>query len=97
MDAKKTETNTGTIQQLSVGLADKPELAKRLLAIVKLASEPTDSGKVRSADEVEALLVEEVRKLGNQTLASWAGGVDMKLGKELKAQAGQTQMREKKR
>lgn len=97
METKKSETKTKTIQQLSAVLADKPELAQRLLAIVKLANEPMDSGQVRSADEVEALLVEEVRKLGNQTLASWAQGVDMKLGKELKAQAGQTQMREKKR
>ena len=97
MDAEKTESTTNTIQQLAVGLADKPELAQRLLKIVKLANEPTESGKIRSADEVEALLVEEVRKLGNQTLSSWAQGVDLKLGKELKAQEGQTQMREKKR
>ena len=96
MDTKKTEVNTKTIQQLISGLADKPELAQRLLKIVKLANEPTEAGKVRSADEVESLLVEEVRKLGNETLASWAQGVDLKLGKELKAQSGRTQMREKK-
>ncbi|MDP6736543.1 MAG: hypothetical protein QF732_08605 [Nitrospinaceae bacterium] len=96
MDTKKPKSNTTTIQQLASGLADKPELAQRLLKIVKLANEPTESGKVRSADEVEALLVEEVRKLGNQTLSSWAQDVDMKLGKELKAQSVQTQMREKK-
>ena len=90
------EKTTKTIQQLAAGLADKPELAQRLLEIVKLANEPTDSGKVRSADEVEALLIEEVRKLDSQTLASLAQGMDMKPGKELKAQAGQTQMREKK-
>ena len=82
---------------MAVGLADKPELAQRLLKIVKLANEPTESGKIRSADEVASLLVEEVRKLCNQTLSSWAQGVDLKLGKELKAQDGQTQMREKKR
>jgi hypothetical protein len=60
MDAKKTESNTKTIQLLSSGLADKPELAQRLLEIVKLANEPTEAGKVRSADEVEALLIEEL-------------------------------------
>jgi len=96
MDAEKTDTNTKTIQQLSAGLADKPELAQRLLKIVKLANEPTETGKIRSADEVEALLIEEIRKLGNQTLSSWAQGMDMKLGQELKAQCGRTQMREKK-
>lgn len=97
MDGKQSELNHKTIQQLSAGLADKPELAQRLLAIVKLANEPTEGGKVRSAHEVEALLVEEVRQLGNQTLASWAQEVDLKLGEELKRQARQTQMREKKR
>lgn len=97
MDAKKTKATTKTIQQLCAGLADKPELAQRLLAIVKLANEPNESGKVRSADEVEALLVEEVRKLGSQTLASWAQGVDVKLGEELKGQEPRTRMREKKR
>ena len=96
MDTKKTEVTTKTIEQLISGLADKPELAHRLLKLVKLANEPTEAGKVRSAHEVECLLVQEVRKLGNETLASWAQGVDLKLGKELKAQSGRTQMREKK-
>lgn len=96
MDAEKPQSNTKTIQQLAAGLADKPELAQRLLKIVNLANEPTETGKVRSADEVEALLIEEVRKLGNQTLSSWAQGMDKKLGEELKSQSGRTQMREKK-
>ena len=78
-------------------LADKPELTQRVLTIAKLADEPTQTGRIRSADEVESLLIEAVRKLGNQTLASWAQGVDRTLGEELKGQVARTQMREKKR
>jgi hypothetical protein len=63
----------------------KPELTQRFAAIAKLASEPDLNGRIRSADEVESLLVEEVRKLGNQTLASWAEGVDSLLGEQVKA------------
>jgi hypothetical protein len=97
MDSKKDTTQKQKLEHLVAGLADKPELTQRLLSIVKLADEPTQTGRIRSADEVECLLIEEVRKLGNETLASWAQGVDWKLGEELKGQEAGAQMREKKR
>ena len=97
MDSKKDATQKQKLERLVAGLADKPELTQRLLSIVKLADEPTQTGRIRSADEVESLLIQEVRKLGNETLASWAQGVDWKLGEELKGQVAGTQMREKKR
>ena len=96
MDSKTPRTEDQKLKQLVEALTNKPELTQRLLSIVKLADEPTQTGQIRSADEVESLLIHEVRKLGNETLASWAQGVDLKLGKELKTQVERTQMREKK-
>ena len=97
MDDKTKEAKAAKLEQLVRTLADKPELTDRLLSIAKLADEPTQTGRIRSADEIESLLVEAVRKLGNETLATWAQGVDTKLGEELKAEVIPTHMREKKR
>lgn len=98
MDLKKTPGKTdGNVDELLKLLAEKPELTERFVAIAKLAGEPGQTGRIRSADEVESLLIEQVRKLGNETLASWAGGVDSILGEQLKAQEQGTRMREKKR
>jgi hypothetical protein len=96
MDQKKKATEKEKLKQLSAALANKPELTDRLLNIVKLANEPAADGRIRSADEVEQLLIEEVRKLGNQTLVDWAHGVDRRLEAELKAGSPKVQMREKK-
>jgi len=97
MNDKTEELKEDKLDQLVNALVDKPELTERLLSIAKLADEPTQTGRIRSADEVEALLVEAVRKLGNETLSTWAQGVDLKLGGELKAEVIPTHMREKKR
>ena len=98
MDLKKTSgMGDGNVDELLKVLAEKPELTQRFLAIAKLAGEPGQTGRIRSADEVESLLIEEVRKLGNETLASWAQGVDSILGEQLKVREEGTRMREKKR
>lgn len=71
-------------------------MAERVLSILKLADEPLDSGRIRSADEVESLLVEELRKLGNDSLSAWAGGVNENVYSTLKTENPQVQLREKK-
>ncbi len=96
MHTKKTTTKQAVLDSIIEGLSEKPELAARIERIMKLADEPASGGRIRSADEVEAILVEEVRKLGNETLAGWAEGVDLRLGKELKEENPKVRMREKK-
>lgn len=96
MRIKKPTTSPRTLKTIIEVLSDKPELAERIEGIVKLADEPEGEGRVRSADEVEALLVEELRKLGNDTLVDWAGSVDRHLGVELKKEKAGVKMREKK-
>lgn len=71
-------------------------MAERIHAILRITEEPLIDGKIRSADEVEWMLIEELRKLGNESLSGWSGGVDRKLGEAVKAEDPKAAMREKK-
>lgn len=96
MTIKEQRTDTDLLTSLQNGLINRPELAERFYSILKIADEPNCEGKIRSADEVESLLIEELRKLGNESLVNWAEGVDHCVGKELKQREPKVQMREKK-
>lgn len=96
MSSKVTTTNARVLSSIHDGLVNNPELASRIASIIELSNEPDENGKIRSADEVESLLIEEVRKLGNESLSRWAAGADRKLGKDLKQADPTVQMREKK-
>ena len=82
-------------RQLLKGFETQPELMKRFLSILALADEPNADGTIRSADEVEDLLIEQTRLLGKETLEGWAGGVEATLGQKAKASDGSLHMREK--
>ena len=96
MRNKKTSTNRDLIDQITSILSSRPILAERMLSILKITDEPLESGKIRSADEVESLLVEELRRLGNESLSTWAGDVDASVSSAFKAENAQAQLREKK-
>jgi hypothetical protein len=96
MRNKKPSTNGALTDQINSILSNRPVLAERILSILKIADEPLESGKIRSADEVECLLVEELRKLGNESLSSWAGDVDESVSLAFKAENSKAQLREKK-
>lgn len=68
-------------QKLIEGFRRHPELGERMQAILELA----DSGE-GTADEVEALLVEEIRRLGKSTMESWAGEAEQKSARDFKQQ-----------
>ena len=55
-------------------LQARPELFAQFESILGLASAGEGEAPWRTADEVEGLLVEEVRKLGHQTMQHWAQG-----------------------
>jgi hypothetical protein len=65
-------------------LNEHPQMKERFLAILSLAEDK--KGAAGTADEVEALLVEEVRRLGAQTMGDWARGRHARLAAEIKAQ-----------
>lgn len=72
-------------EELLGKLRAHPAILERIEAILTL-SEETGSGPVKKADEVEALLVEQVRGLGNDTMRSWAANAERKIGEQVVAE-----------
>src|SRR5271156_3448817 len=75
-------------------LRKRPDLLERFEAIVELTR--SDEGPLRNADEVEALLVEEVRRLGNRAMHEWAEGAEARVAQDFKATHPQARLRKKK-
>ena len=75
-------------------LRQRPEMLARVQSILDIAAE---AGGSKTADEVEELLVEEMRKLGNSTLRQWAGGAQERLMENLRQKDATLRSRKKKR
>lgn len=93
--AEKNESFSKRKERLLDKLEQHPDLMDRIESILDLASED-GSEPVRSADEVESLLVEELRKLGNETLTNWAGNAEEKVSRDYRSKNPSTQQRCKK-
>ena len=78
---KKTPINEPD-RRLLERLNLRPELKSRLEAILELAE--SEGGELRTADEIEELLIEELRRLGNQTMQDWAAGARARMATEMK-------------
>jgi hypothetical protein len=59
-----------------------PQLRERMEKILALAESPEHLGQ--KADQIEDLLIQEVRRLGAQTMQDWAQGVERAIGEEMK-------------
>jgi hypothetical protein len=62
----------------------RPELFAQFESILGLATAGEGDAPWRTADEVENLLVEEVRKLGQQTMEHWAQGAQARAVEDCK-------------
>ena len=95
---KKKETNqTGLTQQerrLIEQLRQQPEMMVRVQSILEIAH-PAE-GPVKTADEVEALLIQEMRQLGHLTLSQWAIQAEERVSTELQSQDPTVRSRKKK-
>jgi hypothetical protein len=60
------------MEKFNERLRECPELLAQFESILAIASETGPDGHFRTADEVEALTIEAVRKLGQQTMQQWA-------------------------
>lgn len=80
--------------QLIEQLRQRPELKDRFKSILQIAE---TVGPIKSADEVEALLIEETRRLGKATMESWASGAEQALGEQIKQKNPSAVARKKKR
>jgi hypothetical protein len=75
-------------------LRKHPEIGDRVQSILELASNA--EGSLKTADEVEELLIQEVRKLGNATMTQWAIQAEERVSNEVKAQDATIRSRKKK-
>ena len=76
-------------------LRQHPELMERFQSILEISANA--EGPVRSADEVEGLLIEEMRRLGNATMGDWASSAEKRLAGQLEQKDATARARKKKR
>jgi hypothetical protein len=81
--------------QLIERLRKYPELFERVRSILQITA--SAEGTIKKADEIEALLIEEMRRLGHATMETWAGKAEQTLGAELKQKDASASVRKKKR
>ena len=60
------------LKQFNDQLRERPELLAQFESILGIAADGGPDAPFRTADEVEALVVDAMRKLGNQTMQQWA-------------------------
>ena len=86
-----TPQETRIIQQLR----QQPEMLARLQSILDLAH--AADGPLQTADEVEALLIQELRQLGSTTMQQWATQAEARVSTELQRQDATVRGLKKKR
>jgi hypothetical protein len=80
--------------QLIEQLREHPELMERFKSILEITTRT--EGPLRRADEVEGLLIEELRRLGNTGMGSWAARAERSLTEQLKEKDSSAKVRKKK-
>ena len=88
-------TLNSTELQLIEQLRKHPELFERVRRILEITA--SAEGTIKKADEIEALLIEEMRRLGHATMETWAGKAEQTLADELKQKDASASVRKKKR
>ena len=81
--------------QLIQQLRQQPEMLARLQSILDLAH--AADGPLHTADEVEELLIQQLRQLGSTTMNQWAARAEARVSAEIKDQDATVRSRKKKR
>ena len=76
-------------------LRQHPEMMERVQSILEITR--NTEGPLKTADEVEELLIQEMRQLGNTSMHQWATQAEERVSKELKDQDPTVRSRKKKR
>jgi len=97
MREKKTVQSQLTSQEMQIieQLRQHPEMMARFQSILDITR--NGDGPLKTADEVEELLIQEMRRLGNTTMNQWAAHAEERVGQELKEQDPTIRSRKKKR
>lgn len=96
---KDKSSSSEALSQAEIRLIEQlrrhPEIRDRVQSILELAS--NDEGPLKTADQVEELLIEQVRQLGNATMREWATQAEERVSTEIKTQDSTIRSRKKKR
>lgn len=97
MKNKKSEQPTLNAAELQLieQLRKHPELFERVRHILEITA--SAEGTIKKADEIEVLLIEEMRRLGHVTMETWAAKAEQTLAAELKQKDASARVRKKKR
>lgn len=76
-------------------LRQQPKMMEGVERILEIAN--SAEGALKTADEIEELLIEEMRRLGNTTMTEWAIQAEQRVGQELTAGEPEVLKRKKKR
>jgi hypothetical protein len=60
--------------KLIEGPRQRPDMMERVQSILAIAH--NQDGPLKTADEVEAMLIEKMRRLGHSTMSQWATGAE---------------------
>jgi inosine/xanthosine triphosphate pyrophosphatase family protein len=82
-------------KQLIEQLREQPQMLARFQSILGITR--NEGSALKTADEVEGLLIEEMRRLGHAGMSQWAVRAEDRVGQEFKAQEPKAQSRKKKR
>src|SRR5438270_5941310 len=95
MKNKKSDQPTLNAAELQLieQLRKHPELFERVRGILEITA--SAQGTIQQADEIEALLIEEILRLGRTTLETWAGKAEQTLGAELTQKDASASVRKK--
>jgi hypothetical protein len=94
MKPKKQESLTAQEAHLIQQLRQNPKMMARMQTILDLADNA--DGPLKTADEIEEVLVEEMRRLGNETLHHWASKAEERVAKTFREEHPQARSRKKK-
>ena len=83
-------SDAGREKRLLEKLRSHPELLEQIEAILEITESPSGT-----ADQVEELLVAEVRRLGNKAMQEWAQGAEEQAGQELQQKVPGARVRKK--
>ena len=96
---KKQKVGTNEFSQSEVQLIEQlrqhPEMLARVQSILELTRNA--NGPLKTADEVEGLLIQEMRQLGNTSMAEWARQAEERVSNELQGLDASVRSRKKKR
>ena len=97
MTEKKTVPTELTSQELQIiaQLREHPEMMARFQSILDITRNA--DGPLKTADEVEELLIQEMRRVGNAAMNQWAVQAEERVGTELKEEDPTLRPRKKKR